>query len=120
MQESNTSLSDFQVIIAPETTHSGLIVVDFSGSKIGLLVQRLAITMAQPNVGMAVQVQASGFEVRDNNLTQSGNCSRSESRVIYLHAARHGVIAGNDVKWSCAAFSSDISDNVRDMPYLDL
>lgn len=108
---SNTSLSDFGVVIAPETTHSELVVVDFNG-KIGLVAQRLSIVMKQANVGMAFQIQATGFEVLDNNLTQSGNCSRSEARVIYLHQAEHGRVAGNRVQWNCAAFASDISDNV--------
>lgn len=108
---SNTSLSDFTVVIAPETTHNELVVVDFN-SKVGLVAQRLSIQMKQANVGMAFQLQATGFELLDNNLTQSGNCSRSQDRVIYLHQAAHGRVAGNRVEWNCAAFSADISDNV--------
>jgi hypothetical protein len=68
--------------------------------------------MLQPNVGMAFQIQGTGFELLNNTLTQSGNCSRSESRVIYMHGSQHGVIAGNDVRWNCAAWSADVSDNV--------
>jgi hypothetical protein len=90
---SNTSLSDFGVVIAPETTHSDLVVVDFN-SNIGLVTQRLSIRMEQANVGMAFQLQGTGFEVLDNNLTQSGNCSQNQHRVIYLHHAEHGIIEG--------------------------
>ena len=61
-QGSNTSLADFGVVITEETTHSNLIVVDFSG-KVGLVAQRLSIVMLQPNVGTAFQVQSSGFEL---------------------------------------------------------
>ena len=108
---SNTSLRDFGVVISPATTHNELVVVDFSG-KIGLVAQRLSIVMAQKNVGMAFQLQATGFEVLDNNITQAGACGRSSARSIFLHQAQHGRVAGNVVRWNCNAFASDISDNV--------
>ena len=89
-----------------------MIVVSVRQGHVGLAAKRLSVVMLQPNVGMAFQIQGTGFELLNNSLTQSGNCSRSESRVIYMHGSQHGVIAGNDVRWNCAAWSADVSDNV--------
>ena len=110
-QASNCSLRDFGVVIDKQTTHHGLVVVDFSG-QFGLIATRLHIDMQQPNVGSAFHVQSRGFEIINNTMYQSGNCTRSQSRVIYMHGSDHGVIAGNTVDWNCAAWSADVSDNV--------
>ena len=110
---SNTSLSNFSVVITENTTHAKLVVVDFSGGKRGLVASGLSVIMRQTKVGMAFQMESvADFEVRDNNLSQIGACDRTEARVLFMHDSQHGTIAGNHIQWNCAAISADISDNV--------
>ena len=107
----NTSLMNFSIVVEANSTAANAVVVQMGSH--GMRVVGLDITMLQNNVGSAFQVHGGrGFEIVENVLRQVGNCSSQEERVIQLDEATHGRIAGNNVQWRCAAFASDVSDEV--------
>ena len=85
----------------------------------------LNVTLSYLNVSNAMRIEGHGFEVVGNVLVQEGPCNVGAphpgdqfnrpfqpSVTLYLHAAREGRIAHNEIRWRCSAFDLDVSERV--------
>ena len=109
---SRWSLLNFSLTVRPNSTAQTAAVFIGPGGD-GVTVRGLTIRLEQPNVGSAFVLDSvRGVELVGNVVRQTGTCTGGASRVFEGHRVERVRIAENDVGWSCAVFSFDVSDGV--------